>query len=131
MSARAEDRAAALLADVLAGRFPDGRGRYGPFGGRYVPETLIAPLARLTEASEALRDARFLAEFHEELRCWAGRPTALTPARGLSRRWGAVVWLKREDLAHTGAHKINNAIGQVLLARRRRLGGGVAQTNSG
>ncbi|MGH8244545.1 MAG: tryptophan synthase subunit beta [Steroidobacteraceae bacterium] len=131
MSARAEDRAAALLEDVLAGRFPDGRGRYGPFGGRYVAETLVAPLARLTAASEALREARFLAEFHAELRCWAGRPTALTPARGLSRRWGAVVWLKREDLAHTGAHKINNAIGQVLLARRLGARRVIAETGAG
>ncbi len=131
MSARAEDRAAALLDDVLAGRYPDERGRYGPFGGRYVPETLVAPLARLTAASAALREARCLAEFHAELCCWAGRPTALTPARGLSRRWGAVVWLKREDLAHTGAHKINNAIGQVLLARRLGARRVIAETGAG
>jgi tryptophan synthase beta chain len=122
----------ALLARALAGEFPDARGRYGPFGGRYVPETLVPALDRLEEGVRTiLRDTAFRAELDSELRTWVGRPTPLTHARELSRRWGAEVWLKREDLAHTGAHKINNAIGQALLARRlgaRRI---VAETGAG
>jgi tryptophan synthase beta chain len=124
--------AAQLLADVLAGKFPDERGRFGPFGGRYVPETLIPALERLERGvREQLHSPDFRAEFSAQLRGWAGRPTALTLAARLSARWGAKVWLKREDLAHTGAHKINNAIGQALLARRlgaRRI---VAETGAG
>jgi tryptophan synthase beta chain len=131
MNAQFEHHTAALLEDAVAGRYPDARGRYGPFGGRYVPETLVAPLERLADACRLLRDEDFLAEFRAELRDWAGRPTALTPARGLSRRWGAEVWLKREDLAHTGAHKINNAVGQVLLARRLGARRVIAETGAG
>ncbi len=131
MNAQLEDRTAALLEDAIAGRFPDDRGRYGPFGGRYVPESLVAPLERLEAACRQLNEAGFVAEFQAELRAWAGRPTALTPARGLSRRWGVGVWLKREDLAHTGAHKINNAIGQVLLARRSGARRVIAETGAG
>jgi tryptophan synthase beta chain len=120
------------LADLLAGRFPDERGRYGPYGGRYVPETLIPAHERLERGVRRwLADAEFRAELERELRDWVGRPTALSPAPHLSTRWGARVWLKREDLAHTGAHKINNAIGQALLARRlgaRRI---VAETGAG
>ena len=109
----------ALLAETLRGAFPDARGRYGPFGGRYVPETLVPALDRLKEGVRVhLGEAGFRAEFESELRTWVGRPTPLTHARELSRRWGADVWLKREDLAHTGAHKINNALGQGLLANR-------------
>jgi tryptophan synthase beta chain len=121
-----------LLADTIAGRFPDPRGRFGPFGGRYVPETLIPAVERLERGvREHLHRSDFQAELAEELAGWVGRPTALTRARNLSQRWGAEVWLKREDLAHTGAHKINNAIGQALLARRlgaRRI---VAETGAG
>jgi hypothetical protein len=110
---------ASLLADLLAGRLPDERGRFGPYGGRFVPETLIPAHERLERGVRRwLVDAEFQAELGRELRDWVGRPTALSPAPHLSRRWGAEVWLKREDLAHTGAHKINNAIGQALLARR-------------
>ena len=94
MNAQLENHTAALLEGAIAGRYPDARGRYGPFGGRYVPETLVAPLERLAAACGLLRDERFLAEFHAELASWAGRPTALTQARGLSRRWGAEVWLE-------------------------------------
>ena len=109
----------ALLAETLRGAFPDARGRYGPFGGRYVPETLVPALDRLEEGVRVhLGEPGFRAEFESELRTWVGRPTPLTHARELSRRWGADVWLKREDLAHTGAHKINNALGQGLLAKR-------------
>jgi tryptophan synthase beta chain len=123
---------ALLLSQALAGAFPDARGRYGPFGGRYVPETLVPALDRLEAGVRAhLREPGFRAELESELRTWVGRPTPLTYARDLSRRWGADVWLKREDLAHTGAHKINNAIGQALLAKRlgaRRI---VAETGAG
>ena len=98
---------------------PDLKGRYGPFGGRYVPETLVPALDRLQAGVDRyLNSADFQAEFTHELKTWVGRPTALSFAPALSKRWGAEIWLKREDLAHTGAHKINNAVGQTLLAKR-------------
>ncbi len=123
---------AALLASLLAGRFPDELGRYGPFGGRYVPETLIPAHERLAAGVKRwLRDPEYQADLQRELRTWVGRPTALSFAPQLSRRWGAQVWLKREDLAHTGAHKINNAIGQALLARRLGAQRIVAETGAG
>jgi tryptophan synthase beta chain len=122
----------ALLAATLRGAFPDARGRFGPFGGRYVPETLVPALDRLDAGVRSiLQQTDFRAELESELRTWVGRPTPLSRARELSRRWGADIWLKREDLAHTGAHKINNAIGQALLAKRlgaRRI---VAETGAG
>ena len=122
----------ALLAQTLRGDFPDARGRFGPFGGRYVPETLVPALDRLEEGvRNILPDAAFRRELETELRDWVGRPTPLTHARELSRRWGAEVWLKREDLAHTGAHKINNAIGQALLAKRLGAKRIVAETGAG
>jgi len=121
-----------LLQALIDGRLPDARGRFGPFGGRYVPETLVPALDRLQAGIEAhLHDPGFQACLGAELRDWAGRPTALTPAPALGRAWGAEVWLKREDLAHTGAHKINNALGQAMLARligARRI---VAETGAG
>ncbi|MBV8497417.1 MAG: tryptophan synthase subunit beta [Gammaproteobacteria bacterium] len=121
-----------LLEEVIAGKFPDARGRFGPFGGRYVPETLVPALERLERGvREHLHARAYRDELAAELRNWAGRPTALTFAARLSARWGANVYLKREDLAHTGAHKINNAVGQALLARRlgaRRI---VAETGAG
>jgi tryptophan synthase beta chain len=124
--------AARLLAELLAGSFPDTRGRFGPFGGRYVPETLIPALERLERGvREHLGAREFRDELARQLTSWVGRPTALTYAARLSERWGAKLWLKREDLAHTGAHKINNAIGQALLAQRigaRRI---VAETGAG
>ena len=96
-----------LLADLIAGRLPDERGRFGPFGGRYVPETLIPALERLERGvREHLHASDFQADFTRQLTSWVGRPTALTFAERLSQRWGARLWLKREDLAHTGAHKI-------------------------
>ena len=126
------DDAPGTLAALLAGKFPDARGRFGPFGGRYVPETLIPALERLERGvREHLHTRGFQEELARELTTWVGRPTALTHLTRLSARWGAEVWLKREDLAHTGAHKINNAIGQALLARRlgaRRI---VAETGAG
>jgi len=121
-----------VLAELIAGKFPDARGRFGPFGGRYVPETLIPALERLEGGvREHLAARDFQEELNRELATWVGRPTALTHAARLSRRWGATVWLKREDLAHTGAHKINNAIGQALLARRLGARRVVAETGAG
>src|SRR5579871_2094023 len=121
-----------LLADLIAGRLPDARGRFGPFGGRYVPETLIPALERLDSGvREHLKAPEFQAELAAQLRSWVGRPTALTFAPRLSERLGARIWLKREDLAHTGAHKINNAIGQGLLARRLGAKRVVAETGAG
>jgi tryptophan synthase beta chain len=120
------------LQDLLAGKFPDERGRYGPFGGRYVPETLIPAHERLERGARRwLADPQFQAELQRELSDWVGRPTALSPAPHLSARWGAQVWLKREDLAHTGAHKINNALGQALLARRLGARRVIAETGAG
>jgi tryptophan synthase beta chain len=127
-----EQERAALRAAHVAGRFPDELGRYGPFGGRYVPETLVPAHERLEAGVKRwLRDPDYQADLQRELRTWVGRPTALTHAPQLSRRWGAEVWLKREDLAHTGAHKINNAIGQALLAQRLGAKRIVAETGAG
>ena len=122
----------ATLADLLAGRLPDTRGRYGPYGGRFVPETLVAALEALeAESRRALSDPAFLDALAAELREWVGRPTPLTAARGLGEHWGGELWLKREDLTHTGAHKINNAVGQALLARRMGVERVVAETGAG
>lgn len=121
-----------LWNQTMADAYPDRQGRYGPFGGRYVPETLVPALDRLQAGVDKhLRDADFLAEFHAELQSWVGRPTPLTHARGLSKLWGAEVWLKREDLAHTGAHKINNSVGQVLLAKKLGAKRIIAETGAG
>jgi tryptophan synthase beta chain len=122
----------ALLEALLAGTLPDAEGRFGPFGGRYVPETLMPAIGRLTEGVERiLPQASFKAALEAELHDWVGRPTALTPAKRLGERWGGEVWLKREDLAHTGAHKINNAIGQALLAQALGAHRVVAETGAG
>ncbi len=112
---------------------PDSLGHWGEYGGRFVPETLMAPLEELTEAFEAARgDDAFQAELSALLRDFAGRPTPLFPAERLTEHAaGARIFLKREDLLHTGAHKINNTLGQVLLARRmgkRRI---IAETGAG
>jgi len=111
---------------------PDSAGRFGPFGGRYVPETLVAALTRLTAvAEEAWEDPAFVARLDAELGRWVGRPTPLCPAPRLSAAWGCELWLKREDLAHTGAHKINNALGQAMLAQRLGARRVVAETGAG
>ena len=106
--------------------------RFGPFGGRYVPETLIPALDALdAEYATAMADPSFVAEWRGLLADYVGRPSLLTHAPRLSALVGAPVWLKREDLNHTGAHKINNTVGQVLLARRmgkRRI---IAETGAG
>ena len=123
------ERLLGLLAD---NRLPDEHGRYGPFGGCYAPETLMPALSRLSEnVYRYLEDADFMARLDQQLRNWVGRPTPLTPAPELGRRWGAEVYLKREDLAHTGAHKINNALGQALLAKEMGAQRVVAETGAG
>ncbi len=112
---------------------PNERGRFGPYGGRYVPETLIPALEEVEAAyREAKKDPAFLAELDYYLRNFAGRPTPLYHARRLSRYWGgAQVYLKREDLLHTGAHKINNTLGQALLAKRMGKRRVIAETGAG
>jgi tryptophan synthase beta chain len=112
---------------------PDERGHWGRFGGRYVPETLVAPLDELTrEFTHARADANFWSELEQLRRDYCGRPTPLSHAKRLSKHaGGAKIFLKREDLAHTGSHKINNAIGQVLLARRMGKQRVIAETGAG
>ena len=112
---------------------PDAGGHWGRYGGRYVPETLMAPLEELTEAFEVARDdAGFRAEFDALLRDYSGRPTPLFYAARLTEAaGGARLYLKREDLSHTGSHKINNALGQVLLARRMGKRRVIAETGAG
>jgi tryptophan synthase beta chain len=112
---------------------PDARGRFGPYGGRFVPETLMAALEELEEAyREARQDPSFQQELDHLLRTYAGRPTPLTFARNLTASLGGgKVYLKREDLAHTGAHKINNALGQALLAKRMGKRRVIAETGAG
>jgi tryptophan synthase beta chain len=111
---------------------PDARGYFGEFGGRWVPETLMAALEQLErEADRALGDPVFADELDALLRTYAGRPTPLFEAERLSRAAGVRVWLKREDLLHTGAHKINNTLGQALLARRMGKPRVIAETGAG
>ena len=112
--------------------YPDARGRFGEFGGRFVPESLMSALDELErEFTSALKDEAFLAELRVQERTYSGRPTPLYFARRLSQRVGARVYLKREDLAHTGAHKINNALGQGLLAQRMGKRRVIAETGAG
>ena len=109
-----------------------GPGWFGPFGGRFVPETLIEPLRALEAAyAGARRDPKFSARLARELATYVGRPTPLTFAARLSAETGLRVWLKREDLTHTGAHKINNTVGQVLLAVRMGKKRVIAETGAG
>ncbi len=114
-------------------KFPDEHGRFGPYGGIFVAETLMAALDELRDEYERARqDTQFMAEFHHELRHYVGRPSPVYHAR----RWsellgGAQIYLKREDLNHTGAHKINNTIGQALLARRMGKKRVIAETGAG
>ncbi len=126
------DQSAALLAALLKGELPDRDGRFGPYGGRFAPETLMPALNRLERAArEFFADDDACAALDKERREWIGRPTPLTRARGLEKAWGARVWIKREDLAHTGAHKINNALGQAHLAQRLGAERVVAETGAG
>jgi tryptophan synthase beta subunit len=122
-----------FFANAVEAAAPDVNGRFGKYGGRYVPETLVEPLRELTDAYlRAREDRAFQAELAGYLKHYVGRPTPLTFAARLTERLGgAKIYLKREDLAHTGAHKINNALGQALLAKRmgkRRI---IAETGAG
>ena len=117
---------------VFGRRDPDARGYFGKFGGRFVPETLMAPVAVLTSAYfDARMDPAFVAELRALLSSYVGRPTPLYETRRAAGSSGVRVFLKREDLAHTGAHKINNAMGQALLARRMGKTRIVAETGAG
>src|SRR5271165_7089491 len=111
---------------------PDAGGHFGTYGGRYAPEVLMAPLEELEQTYlDAQKDPAFHEELQELLTTYAGRPTPLYFARRLSDSVGARIYIKREDLLHTGAHKINNCLGQALLARRmgkRRI---IAETGAG
>ena len=111
---------------------PDAEGRFGPFGGRFVPETLM-PLVLALEAAylEAKADAGFQAELDAHLATYVGRPSPLYFASRLSEHHGARIWLKREELNHTGSHKINNCMGQILLARRMGKTRIIAETGAG
>jgi tryptophan synthase beta chain len=113
--------------------WPDARGRFGEFGGRFVPETLMHPVEELGRAYEAAcEDEKFQAELRRLLKDFAGRPTSLFHARRLTERLGgAQIYLKREDMLHTGAHKINNCLGQGLLARRMGKTRLIAETGAG
>ena len=112
---------------------PDRKGHFGPYGGVFVAETLIHALDELREQYEQLRnDPAFLAEFHYELKHYVGRPSPVYHARRLSEKsGGAQIWFKREDLNHTGAHKINNTIGQALVARHMGKKRIIAETGAG
>ena len=113
--------------------WPDARGRFGDYGGSYVAETLVAPLAELNATYQALRaDPAFIAEFERDLKYYVGRPSPIYHAERLSKKiGGAQILLKREDLNHTGAHKINNTIGQALVARHMRKRRIIAETGAG
>ena len=120
-------------AESQSDKWPDARGRFGEFGGRFVPETLMHPVEELEQAYEEARgDPGFKSELDRLLKDFAGRPTPLFHARRLTERLGgAQVYLKREDLLHTGAHKINNCLGQGLLAKRMGKTRLVAETGAG
>jgi tryptophan synthase beta chain len=112
---------------------PDARGHFGPYGGRFVAETLMEPLRQLEEAYTRLKnDPAFRAELDKDLKYYVGRPSPLYPAERLSKAWGgAQVYLKREDLNHTGAHKVNNTVGQALLAKYLGKTRIIAETGAG
>src|SRR5215467_8729062 len=121
------------IAESRSDSWPDARGRFGEFGGRFVPETLMHPVEELEQAyEEARRDSGFKSELDRLLKDFAGRPTPLFHARRLTEKLGgAEIYLKREDLLHTGAHKINNCLGQALLVERMRKHRVIAETGAG
>src|SRR2546422_3857693 len=121
------------MSTVARSTLPDAQGHFGPYGGRYVPETLMHPLQELEdEYARAQKDPAFQREFEDYLKEFCGRPTPLYFAERLTRELGgAKIYLKREDLLHTGAHKINNCIGQILLARRMGKTRIIAETGAG
>ena len=113
--------------------FPDSRGHFGPYGGRFVAETLMEPLRELEDAYFSLRsNPAFRAELDRDLALYVGRPSPLYPAERLTAKWGgAQIYLKREDLNHTGAHKVNNTVGQALLAKHLGKTRIIAETGAG
>jgi tryptophan synthase beta chain len=134
MATVADDMIDFTAAEAPSGyQYPDARGHFGRYGGRFVPETLMHPLAELTAAYERfLKDAAFLAELDNDLRDYVGRPSPLYHAERWSRELGgAQIFLKREDLNHTGAHKVNNTVGQALLAKRMGKTRIIAETGAG
>ncbi|MBI64047.1 MAG: tryptophan synthase subunit beta [Chloroflexi bacterium] len=111
---------------------PDEKGRYGDYGGQFVPETLMAALTELSEAFESIiNDQTFYKEFNSLLHDYVGRPSPIYYAKNLSNKLGAQIYIKREDLNHTGAHKINNALGQALLAKKLGKNRIIAETGAG
>jgi len=118
---------------MSAYKLPDKRGHFGEYGGIFVSETLMQPLKQLCEAYEKLRkNKKFRKEFEDDLRQYVGRPSPLYLAQRLTENWrGARIYLKREDLNHTGAHKINNTIGQALVARHMGKTRVIAETGAG
>ncbi len=119
--------------EVISAEVPDTRGKFGPYGGQFVPETLMPALAELIDAyNDAIDDPAFIAEFKHLLNTYVGRPSPITYAKRLTEHLGgAQIYFKREDLNHTGAHKINNALGQALLAMRMGKTRIVAETGAG
>ena len=119
--------------DRLIGNYPDAEGRFGPYGGTFVAETLMGAIDELREAYEAAQqDPVFQKELDTELRHYVGRPSPLYLAERWSRELGgAQIYLKREDLNHTGAHKVNNTVGQALLAKRMGKTRIIAETGAG
>ncbi|MFZ1314598.1 MAG: pyridoxal-phosphate dependent enzyme, partial [Chitinophagaceae bacterium] len=117
---------------VITYQQPNEQGYYGSFGGAYIPEMLHRNVEELrTKYLEIIYEEGFQKEFQQLLRDYVGRPTPLYLAERLSKRYGAVIYLKREDLCHTGAHKINNTIGQILLAQRLGKKRIIAETGAG
>jgi tryptophan synthase beta chain len=133
LARRERFREISRMSAAVAESLPDAQGRFGPFGGRYVPETLMYPLQQLEEEYfRAQHDPEFQRELNYYLREFCGRPTPLYFAERLTRELaGPRIYLKREDLLHTGAHKINNAMGQILLARRMGKTRIIAETGAG
>ncbi|HEY6168583.1 MAG TPA: pyridoxal-phosphate dependent enzyme, partial [Verrucomicrobiae bacterium] len=121
------------MSSVVTENLPDAQGHFGPYGGRYVPETLMHPLQELeAEYFRARQEPAFQNELNYYLREFCGRPTPLYFAERLTRELGgAKIYLKREDLLHTGAHKINNCMGQILLAKRMGKSRIIAETGAG
>jgi len=113
-------------------KFPDSDGYYGEFGGAFIPELLWANVAELADSYEAILSSEsFKDEFTKLLHDYVGRPTPLFFAQNLSKHYGAKIYLKREDLCHTGAHKLNNVLGQILLAKRPGKSRIISETGAG
>jgi tryptophan synthase beta chain len=120
------------MTTILSYQQPDEQGYYGSFGGAYIPEMLHRNVEELrTRYLEIMYEESFQQEFQSLLRDYVGRPTPLYLAERLSKRYGATIYLKREDLCHTGAHKINNTVGQILLAERLGKKRIIAETGAG